>query len=895
MVNGSSSGRFFHDVNISGNVLKAVLDTGSDVNFIHRDLVKTLKLHELKSNVNLFMANGSIHYRCNFVNVRMFSGFEKFFVFDQSSHQLVFGWPLIRKHQLLIASDYAVTANVSQDFHVKWDELNISNKVSSKQKNQLLTLLQQFPSVFSRNQFDFSSNSLFKHDIDTGSHLPFRCRDYPIPYSQKENASKIIDDMLQNGIIRESSSPWRNPIFFIKKKDGRLQLVVDFRRLNSISSDSCFPLPLIDECITELGGCQYFTTLDLTSAYYQVALSEDAKPKTAFAVNNCLYEFNRMPYGLKNAPALFQRMMQVVLKNLGILPYIDDIIIANKNFDEHLRSIKNVLQRLNDVNLKVKPGKCLFAFNEVKYLGFIVSENGIKPDPEKVAKLKSMNVPQNSKEVDSFCGFANFMSRFIPYLAGLLKPIYATKSGNFVWSSEAQVSFDRIKEIISQRTLLNFPDFTKPFIIECDASSVALGAVLKQDDFPLMFCSRVLSKSEMNYSVTDREFLALVWAIKKFRQYVYGHRFVVRVDHEPLIHLVKKPPGCARHARYINFLEDFDFQVDYINGSENVMADVMSRLVPTDIVSSNSPVSSTVTSRVIVPDDEIQNIIQEHHEFGHYGITRTRFSILNAGLYFPNMREKIRSFISTCSACLRFKSFSYTTKKGRIISEKLRNFELISVDLVGPLRPSKGNHRFILTMIDVKSRFAQAFPVHDTSADHICKLIEDNWIYKFGIPRAILCDNGPQFISLSFRDLARKHGYYIKHSTIYYPKGNSVVERFHRELKDTIACLNGDWKERLPRVVAAHNSAFCSPINSSPYQLIFGRKFKDNFSSSRNSTAITNFIGRCPKFVCFKIVNRRPLSPRYSDPISVKRRISEQVVETIDGKLFNLNLCKVIW
>ncbi|KMQ88105.1 enzymatic polyprotein endonuclease reverse [Lasius niger] len=325
--------------------------------------------------------------------------------------------------------------------------------------------------------------------------------------------------MLEDGIIRTSASQWNAPLLVVLKKpdaSGKPRLrVVDFQRLNNLTIGDSFPLPNITDILDQLGNAKYFTTLDLASGYHQIPMAENDKKKTAFSTPYGHYEFNRMPFGLKNAPATFQRLMNSVLtgiQGLRCLVYLDDIVIYGSSLEDHNKRLTEVLRRLRENNLKLQPDKCEFLRKEVIYLGHIISENGIMTDPSKLTAIKNFPAPKRIKDIQSFIGLAGYYRIFIEDFSRIAKPLtkLTKKSEKFVWSAEQQNAFDALKEKLMTAPVLKYPDFSEEFNVTIDASNYAIGAVLSQgpvgNDRPVAYASRILSRAEQNYNTTERNY-----------------------------------------------------------------------------------------------------------------------------------------------------------------------------------------------------------------------------------------------------------------------------------------------------------------------------------------------------------------------------------------------------
>ena len=460
--------------------------------------------------------------------------------------------------------------------------------LSPIQQEQVLQVLHDHRKAFSDGPHDHGRTNWVQHNIHTGNSQPIRQAPRRIPVGQREEAHKAIGDMLERGVISPSNSPWSSPIVLVRKKDGTIRFCVDYRKLNAVTRKDAYPLPRVDETLDTLAGSQWFSTLDLTSGYWQVEISEADKDKTAFCTPDGLFRFNVMPFGLCNAPATFQRLMDAVLGGLQwdqCLVYLDDIIVLGRSFESHLKALSDVLGRLERAGLRLKPAKCHLCCKKVSYLGHIVSEQGIAVDPSKTKRIATWPVPESTREVQQFMGLANYYRRFIQDFATLARPLHqlTEKGASFRWMPDCEHAFCELKRRLTSAPILVFPDFSKPFILDTDASATGLGAVLSQvgDDgreHVVAFGSRALSKPERQYCVTRRELLAVVHFLQHFRPYLLGHQFQLRTDHGSLMWLrnFREPEG--QMARWLERMQEYDFTVVHRPGRKHCNADALSRM-----------------------------------------------------------------------------------------------------------------------------------------------------------------------------------------------------------------------------------------------------------------------------------------------------------------------------
>lgn len=470
--------------------------------------------------------------------------------------------------------------------------------LNEEEKRLLIKTLKPFKNVFFKEDDKLSFTHQIKHKIDTTDEQPIHQKTYKYPYNLREEVSNQIQKMLDTGIIRESASQWTSPIWVVPKKidnsgKRKYRVVVDYRKLNSKTPADRYPIPEISEILDRLGKAQYFSVLDLASGFHQIEVDPKDISKTAFNVDHGKYEFVRMPFGLKNAPATFQRLMDSVLrKHLGVrcFVYMDDIIIYSSSLQQHLDDIAKILETLRESNLKVQCDKSNFLRKEVEFLGHLVTVDGVKPNPGKVEAVRSWPLPRTIKDLRSFLGTVSYYRRFIPSFAKIAKPMTSKLRGRnktFEVSADYVEAFEQLKRIMTTDLILAYPNFDEPFILTTDASNFAIGAVLSQiidgKERPIAYLSRTLSKAEENYSATSKELLAIYFAAKSYRPYLYGRQFTIYTDHEPLTKELKLTDATGRVTRQRLYLEQFDFKIIYKKGKQNVVADGLSRIPPAEI------------------------------------------------------------------------------------------------------------------------------------------------------------------------------------------------------------------------------------------------------------------------------------------------------------------------
>lgn len=507
-----------------------------------------------------------------------------------------------------------------------WSAVSLHPSLTAAQQQSFRDMCNQYPELPRDKRYKDGEHKLPPFRIKLIDDQPIHVQQRPLPQAFKDKVEQLVDDMETAEVIEPSQSPYSFPLVLAPKKNGELRPCIDYRQLNLKTVKDVYPLPRIDDTLDALHGAKYFTCLDLKSGYWQVPIAPEDRPKTAFTVPRGHFQFRVMPFGLTNAPSEFQRQMDRILADLKwkfCMVYLDDIIIFSKSWDEHIRHCEKVFDRLQKHGLTIQVPKCKFGQLEVEYLGHIVSNGTVKPDPKKVEAIHKLQPPQSPKEIQQFLGMVGYYRKFIPRFAELARPLYelaaidarrkafkdavkkqelqsqtqpTDETGQqqkpkplpsppkpFVMGMDELKAFFALRDSLQNDATLHCPDPTHPFIIHCDASDYAIGAVLSQktaddNERPITYLSRVLNKAERNYDTTQKECLAATWAMKKWRSYLLGREFTVYSDHAALQWLMhtKEAPN-QRLARWILSLQEYNFKIHHRKGSENVVADYLSR------------------------------------------------------------------------------------------------------------------------------------------------------------------------------------------------------------------------------------------------------------------------------------------------------------------------------
>jgi hypothetical protein len=756
--------------------------------------------------------------------------------------------------QTFVGSISPVNSGILQDREQQVIEKLRFEHLNPEERQVMENTCRDYHDIFYLPGDRLSCATTVKHAINvipgTG---PINTRPYRLPETQRIEVEKQVNKLLEEKIIAESNSPWNSPLLVVPKKtdasgEKKWRLVVDFRRLNEKTIGDAYPLPDITEILDQLGQSKYFSCLDMVMGYHQIEVKEEDKEKTAFSTKNGHWEYNRLPFGLKTAPSTFQRMINTVLSGLTgtrCFVFLDDIVIYAKSLSEHDAKLREVLERLRKHNLKLQPDKCEFLRTEVTYLGHVITEDGVRPDPGKVEVIEKFPRPQSAKQLKSFLGLVGYYRKFVQNFSKIAAPLYMLlkQDAQFVWSDNQENAFQKLKGKLITKPILQYPDFSKEFILTTDASNEGIGAILSQGqigkDLPIAYASRNLNKAERNYTTSEKELLAIVWGIKHYRPYLYGRKFKIASDHKPLVWIMNiKDPG-SRLLRWRIKLEEYDYEIVYKKGALNTNADALSRMNGLTLEEETNPEDD------ISPEIKRQ-ILYEYHDAplgGHRGMNKT-YRAIKDNHSWPNMKQEIEDYVKQCKSCQVNKVLGPKGKAPtEITTTATRPFEKCCLDMVGPLPETQEGNKYILTFQDELSKYLVAIPVPRQDTETVARAFVTHIILKFGTPERLLTDQGSNFLSEIFKNTCKMLKIEKLQTTAFHPESNGSLERSHRVLKEYlrhyIAEDQSNWDAWIPYAIHMYNTSNHSATGYTPFELIFG--FKASMPSALQASPSTQY------------------------------------------------------
>lgn len=702
------------------------------------------------------------------------------------------------------------------------DTINLTH-LEGKEQNDIIAILTEYVDCFQLKN-DKLSQPTYEFDIKLkADNKIIAKKQYRTAVHLKDNLIKEVKKLKENDIIENSVSPWNSPIILVPKKidnsqEKKYRLVIDYRELNTQIEHDNYLLPNMHEILCSLGDNKYFTTLDWHSGFYQLGLKKTCRKYTAFSTPIGKFQMKRIPMGIKNSPATFQRVADNIFAGLSpehCLIYLDDIIVYGRNAKEHNFNLLKVLKAIKSNGIKLNPDKCNFLKTEINYLGHNITSAGIFPDKQKLQGLLSLPVPKNLKELQRFLGIVNFYADFIENSKLIEIPLrkLLRKKIKFEWGPEQETAFNNLKNAIASAKCLAHPDLNKEFILTTDGSETGLGAILSQivdgKERPIGFKSRATTEEEKKrHKFRSHEFecLALIFGIDKFRHFLLGKKFKVFTDNKALSVLKQKQNYKSPYmTRWALELGDYDFSIHHKGGKLIPHVDALSR-----------------SYNITVQDKE--RIFRECHDnelAGHRSIKDTIEKIKNLGYDWPGLHDEIRCRVNICPKCqLNKATYGKATKMPMALVDIPETpFHKIALDIVGPLPKTLNNNVVILTVRCLFTKFTFAIPLPNAEAETIANALINEIFLNFGFPKIILTDQGSNFMSKLFKNFCKLLNIKKINTTAFRPQSNGSVERFHRSLNEYLKNFTTEknWDVFLKYATFAYNSTKNNATKYSPF------------------------------------------------------------------------------
>jgi hypothetical protein len=792
MVNGVSGTLPTKEGKINGTKCQLLLDSGAAVSLLSTNMAKKLNIEVFESNLKIRSATDHIENVVGeteelVVELKTTICKEKFVVVE-SSVDVILGMTWFLKTNVLFRPadntiveednlkiteveellDVYVTDICDEDDDMDWNfdvedkviEIKPEIKLNKQQITKFKEVMVKVSELFAVTLADLKACNVLEHVIRVNDGPPVYIPPYRKSLKEKQSMEEEVLKMLDLKIIERSTSAWNSPAIIIPKKDGSKRFVIDYRQVNKVIVNEIWPMPRIDDIFDRLSGSKIFSALDLTQGYHQIELEKESRKYTAFSTQTAHYQFIRMPFGLKTAPAAFSRIMNQILGHLTFVEvYLDDITIHSKTIEEHFNHILAVAEILKKCNLRIKQSKCRWISKEAKILGHIVSGGEVKMDPDKITVLKERIEPKNVKQLQQFLGICNYYRKFIKDYAKIATPLnkLLKAENKFKWENEQKEAFKSMKDALIEYPVLRQPDFTKTFYVYTDASGYCLGAVLAQKDesgrdFACAYASKSLKAAELNYTTTEKECMAVVWAIKKFRIYLYA-KFVIITDHVALSWLLSIRDPTGRLARWSVYLQAYDFDIVHRKGLIHSNADALSRPVYMNQIEYNlddeeaewvdvhdneglikylkfkKHISGLPKKRVKkiesmakcyewddgniyyvrlkngvdekrlvpVPGDRLK-LAEQEHECGHFQCDGTMKRLM-LKYYWKNMHQTVKQVVDQCESCKKnhvVKPIEHVAKAIKVTGV----FDKLGIDLTFGLPETRNGFKGLLTIVD---------------------------------------------------------------------------------------------------------------------------------------------------------------------------------------------------
>lgn len=759
--------------------------------------------------------------------------------------------------------------------HFESEEWDIGYMFGKKIREDTLSIIERFYSNAEPIEKPFTEQSMH---IRLTSDTPFYCSPRRLAYSDRVEAEKIVRNLISEGIVRPSDSPYASPIVLVKKKSGDYRMCVDYRTLNKLTIKDNYPLPLVEYCLEYLDGKSCFSVLDLKMGFHQVKMEEKSIKYTSFVTPFGQYEFTCMPFGLKNGPSVFQRFITFILRdmieNKEVFVYMDDILLATPDPVSHLRLLTKLLNLINLYQLKLKISKCKVMQDRIDYLGYSVDRLGIRPNDHHLSAIKNYPVPTNTKQLHSCLGLFSYFRRFVPGFSRIALPLLnlMREGVPFNFDKECDSAFSVLRDSLVKAPVLAIYSPERETEIHTDASSHGYGAVLlqKQEDStfrPCAFYSHRTTPAESRLHSFELETLAVVKALDRFGPTVgFSKHIKIVTDCNALALTLAKKDINAKISRWVFQIEQYNYTIVHRKGISMSHVDALSRNHPIvaaitsdeiechlQATQSRDPIVLEICSRLengpvehyeldnglvyrkkinnrsafYVPREMENNVIRLVHEkLGHLGVEKC-YEQLRVHYWFPGMQNKIKSYIENCVRCIMHSTPSRRHERTlHSIPKAPIPFDTVHIDHLGPLSSIQNKNKHILVVIDSFTKYVKLYPANTTSTKEACAALT-KYFESYSRPRRIVSDRGTCFTSLEFSSFILDNNIEHVKNAVAAPQANGQVERVNRVLtamlgKITEPVNHSNWSRMLSKVEYAINNSFHSSTKQTPSMLLFG-------------------------------------------------------------------------
>ncbi|KAG0436051.1 Retrovirus-related Pol polyprotein from transposon opus, partial [Dictyocoela muelleri] len=903
------------DIKIKEKTYNAILDTGSSENCIPEKIcteldIRTNKLNQVRT---IELANGTseeIKYDAK-IEFSLFNDnhnkyISNFLILPKTASTIILGMKFLCENRAKIDLEQQILIIDGRDYEIGTENefsYNPDNKLADNTKilmtKQLEDKIKEMINIAIQHNPEIGRIDPVKHSITLKGEFTNKIKEYPVPINMRAEVQNHLNELINNKIIRRQHSDYISPAFILKKSNGQLRLVVDYRALNKNTVKTTHFLPKVSEILSNMAGAKCFSKIDLNKGYYQIEMKKEDIPKTGFRILNQCFVFTRMPFGLCNAPRTFQENMEIILETLDfVYIYLDDILIFSKSYEDHFEHLKIVFERLKRHNVSINFNKSEFAKIEITFLGNIISPKGMRADISKIENFK-INTPKNKRELQRMLGLINWFRPYIPNLSLNLGEFYkklVKSNAKFIWTEDDEKRLQEIFKHIKENSTLFHPNFNEPFIINTDASEEGIGGVVTQDDKIIGYYSYLFNKSERNYTIVEKELLAIIKTIDHFKSILFNSKLIINCDNKNLIF---NGPISKRINRWKILLEEYDYDLKHIIGEKNVLADYLSRNSICKLLKSTSNTPECYNDYPLLTLPRIENseysqivplLTKIHIDMIHPGQTKM-INTLKKYINIRGMKKMIKIVCENCQKCQQEKIFNkqYGQTYPTFIPQEIG--ETIGMDLKGPInsihfKTTKPSEFYICTFVDLFSRYTEIAILWDISTFSICKAL-DKILQKMKKPKKILTDQGRQFISSKFKDHLKKLDIQHIMTSPYNPTGNSIVERINLEIGLCLRLTRGESIKKLKEKIWIRlNLLNNRNLGYSPYEIYHNSSiFQNNKIEIKiNNEILKRKLGKIQK-ENIKKSNEKRIKVKYSEgqDILLKNFSQDKVIKKWNG------------